>query len=113
MTAHGGGASFKQQHFRGNMGPYPDCRRFSGWYGLLALLLVTALAGCAGSPPVQTMSDARQAVRAAEDDMTPKARRQAERLLDEARRALEAGEYEHARKRAEEARKLAGQAGSE
>lgn len=72
---------------------------------------MAALAGCAGSPPVQAMSDARQAVRAAEDDMTPTTRQRAERLLEEARQALEAGEYGHARERAEEARQLAHQAG--
>jgi len=93
------------------MGLHPHCRRFSGWFGLLTVLMVVALAGCAGSPPVQAMSDARQAVRAAEDHMPPTTREQAERLLDEARIALEAGDYGHARERAEEARKLAQEAG--
>jgi hypothetical protein len=91
---------------------HPHCHRFSGWAGLLAGLTMAALAGCASSPPVQVMSDARQAVRAAEDDMTPTTRERAARLLEEARQALEAGEYGHARKRAEEARQLAHQAGN-
>lgn len=43
--------------------------------------------------------------------MTPTTRQRAERLLEEARQALEAGEYGHARERAEEARQLAHQAG--
>nr|WP_275886928.1 DUF4398 domain-containing protein [Thiohalospira halophila] len=58
------------------------------------------------------MSDARQAVRAAGDDMTPTTRQRARRLLREARQALEAGRYGQARERADEARHLAHQAGN-
>lgn len=57
------------------------------------------------------MSDARQAVRAAQDDMEPTSRQRAERLLREARDALEAEEYWQARQRADEARRLARNAG--
>jgi len=48
-------------------------------------LLVTGLAGCATSPPVQEMSDARQAIAAAED---ARADQLAPQTLDEARRYL-------------------------
>jgi hypothetical protein len=73
----------------------------------MAGVVVAALSGCAGSPPVQAMSDARQALRAAEDDMEPTSRRRAEQLLEQARDALEAEEYWQARQWADEARRLA------
>lgn len=68
---------------------------------LLAALL---LGGCAVSPPVQEMSDARQAVKAASavtvDGEGVKRLQDAERYLDEATERLEAGEYEAARQAA-------------
>jgi predicted S18 family serine protease len=67
-------------------------------------LVVTAMVGCAISPPVQEMSDARQAIRAAQDAQAdrhaPAALNQAEELLTRATRSLEQGEYENARQAA-------------
>ena len=93
------------------MGSHPYCDRFSASCSLLLAIGAALLSGCAGSPPVQAMSDARQAVRAAQGDMEPASHRRAEQLLEEARDALAAGEYGQARQRADEARRLARGAG--
>lgn len=67
-------------------------------------LFVTVLAGCAISPPVQEMSDARQAIRAAQEVQAGKHAAatlgQAEELLTHATRSLEQGQYEDARQAA-------------
>lgn len=63
-------------------------------------VLLILLGACAGIP-VQELSDARQAVRAAEevgaDDHAPIHYERAETLLGRAERAMAAGEYEKAR----------------
>lgn len=76
---------------------------------LVAIALLTAgiAAGCAGAP-VQEMSDARQALRAAEtagaEEHAPELLAEAERLLASARSNLYKGEYRAARDEAEQAR---------
>jgi len=75
---------------------------------LLALLLALLLApGCAVSPPVQEMSDARQAIRAAESAGADSRLADARRLLELAQSSLEAGAYGEARHRALDAREAA------
>jgi len=75
-----------------------------------ALLL---LAGCA-SAPVQEMSDARQAIQAAEEagaaEYAPAALRDAKRLLTSAERKLQREAYQGARVDAREARRRAAEA---
>ncbi|MFN2349172.1 MAG: DUF4398 domain-containing protein [Thioalkalivibrio sp.] len=74
---------------------------------LLVALYLSALllAGCAVTAPVQEMSDARQALRAAEQAGAPEralpAYQQALDLLDSAEVLLQAGEYRRARDKAE------------
>lgn len=75
-----------------------------------ALLL---LAGCA-SAPVQEMSDARQAIQAAEEagaaEYAPEALQDAKRLLTSAERKLQREAYQSARIDAREARRRATEA---
>lgn len=70
-----------------------------------------ALAACATAPPVQEMSDARQAIRAAEAvgaaRRSPDSLLAAQRLLQEAQTQLEAGAYTSARRYALDARDAA------
>ncbi|HED15641.1 MAG TPA: DUF4398 domain-containing protein [Gammaproteobacteria bacterium] len=77
---------------------------------LIVLLAVAGLAGC-GVAPVQEMSDARQAVRAAHDagaeQKVPELYNQAETLLDKAVQELDEGDYDQARKAAVSAKKAA------
>jgi len=77
----------------------------------LVLALFIAATGCAISPPVQEMSDARQAIRAAEnadaETYAPRALHAAELLMDSAAQDLEEGEYSQARQAARAARKKA------
>ncbi|WP_236860624.1 DUF4398 domain-containing protein [Candidatus Reidiella endopervernicosa] len=77
---------------------------------LFLITLLVVVAGCA-AVPAQEMSDARQALRAAQDsgamESAPAMMAKAERLMQKAERSLEAGEYRAARKNAEEARSLA------
>lgn len=74
--------------------------------------LVSLLVSACASIPYQAMSDARQAIEAAEpvveegDDAEPMLE-QARDLLDEAERQLHAGEYKPARNTAERAKGLA------
>ena len=74
---------------------------------LLVALYLSALllAGCAATAPVQEMSDARQALRAAEQVGAPERAQptyqQALDLLESAERLLQAGEYRQARDQAE------------
>ena len=75
---------------------------------LLAVLLATPpLAGCAGMP-LQQMSDARQAVRAAEragaQKHAPELLGEAKALVESARQNMHKGEYRQARDEAELAR---------
>lgn len=81
-----------------------DIRRISTRLIGLYLFVVTLAAGCAISPPVQEMSDARQAIRAAQDvhagKHAPSTLGQAEELLNHATRSLEQGRYEEARQAA-------------
>ncbi len=73
--------------------------------------LILAGAGCATAVPVQEMSNARQAVRAAEEvdaaRYAPLPMRRARVLLEQARLKLEAGDYRQARVFALDARRAA------
>jgi hypothetical protein len=75
--------------------------------GLVALVLLTA---CAGAP-VQEMSDARQAVAAAEQTLAGKpaspALQSAKQYLQAAQAALDSGDYSTAREDAQRAKQLA------
>ena len=77
---------------------------------MLALLGAMQLTGCAGAP-VQEMSNARQAVRAAQQaggaKYAPEAMTEAERLLQSAKTNQSKGEYRTAREQAEQARDTA------
>jgi hypothetical protein len=79
---------------------------FSKCRGLLAPILLLSLlsTSCALAPPVQEMSDARQAIRAAIDAdarrHAPSRLREAESLMDQAARDLERGSYLQARQNA-------------
>lgn len=78
--------------------------------GAVALLLLF-LSACAVMPPVQEMSDARQAIKAAREanaeKYAPQKLRSAEDSLELATRTLEQGEYEEARMAATVAKALA------
>jgi len=82
---------------------------FAGRYVVGLLLLV--LSACAAMPPVQEMSDARQAIKAAREAKAelyaPQKLRSAEDSMDLATRTLEQGEYEAARMAASVAKVLA------
>lgn len=74
----------------------------------LALLwALTGLTACAGAP-VQEMSDARQAIRAAQNagaaDKAPEVFQEAKLLLGTAEQSLRRGAYREARRAAENAR---------
>jgi hypothetical protein len=77
---------------------------------LFALLAAVQLAGCAGVP-VQEMSNARQAVQAAQKaggaKYAPETMAEAEKLLASAKANLKKGEYRPARDEAELAREKA------
>lgn len=78
---------------------------------LLPLLSLCVLAGCSVMPPVQEMSDARQAIKAARevkaDLYVPQKLQSAEDSMELATRTLEQGEYEAARMAATVAKALA------
>jgi hypothetical protein len=78
--------------------------------GGVAILLLL-LASCTVLPPVQEMSDARQAIKAAREAnaelYAPRKLRSAEDSLELARNTLEQGEYEEARMAATVAKALA------
>lgn len=80
-------------------------KRGSAW------LLVLLLSACAVMPPVQEMSDARQAIKAAREanaeQYAPQKLRSAEDSLELATKTLEQGEYEEARMAATVAKALA------
>ncbi len=77
---------------------------------LLIVMLLAGLASCTGAP-VQEMSDARQAVRAAQaagaGDAAPERLAEAERLVDEAQTLLQRFDYRGAQHAAVEARRVA------
>lgn len=87
--------------------PTPYISRFIA--SVFAFLI--AATGCAIAPPVQEMSDARQAIRAAVDadakEYAPRPLRAAELLMDTAAQDLEQGQYEQARQAAMAAREKA------
>jgi len=74
-------------------------------------LMVLAATGCAISPPVQEMSNARQTIQAAKEagalEHAPELLSIAEKLLDKAARKLELGDYPIARDFALEAQEQA------
>lgn len=81
---------------------------------LVALVLVTLVSACAVGPPVQEMSNARQAIRAARDagaaQTSSEAFKEAERLLGQAESQLQEGDYKSARRDAVAARSKAAEA---
>lgn len=78
---------------------------------LSACLLAVLLVGCVTSPPVQEMSDARQAIAAAEaadaERRAPESLREARRYLGEAERQLQQEAYGSARMNAVRAKNRA------
>ena len=88
-------------------------RRYTLPLLLAALLGGATLAGCAGAP-LQEMSDARQAVRAAERagaaKHAPEPLAEARQLVEQARLNMQKGEYKAAREDAEKAREKATEA---
>jgi len=79
----------------------------------VAVAVLALLAACV-SAPVQEMSDARQAIHAAEEAgaaaLAPEALRDAKRLLTSAERKLQREAYASARQDAREARRRAAEA---
>ena len=77
---------------------------------IIAVVCALLLASCA-SAPVQEMSDARQALRAAENAGAPVYSAEdyasAKALLDSAEQSLESQDYDSARQQATDARELA------
>jgi len=95
-------------------------RRFARPFLLAALFVAPLVAGCAGMP-LQQMSDARQAIRAAEragaEKHAPQLLGEARQLVESARQSMHEGDYREARDEAElartkamEARKIAEEA---
>lgn len=74
------------------------------------IVLLSVLAGCA-TAPVQEMSDARQAIQAAQQagavNHAPLPLTEAKRLLDKAEKELELGDYGAARRNATSAKQRA------
>lgn len=92
--------------------PRPVDRRRAILYALALLVgAVLMLSGCATTPPVQEMSDARQALRAAEEarapDLAGDTYQRSRELLEQAETRLQQGEYRSARYKAKEAKRLA------
>lgn len=79
----------------------------------IAACVLMMLSACGGAP-VQEMSDARQAIRAAQaagaGDKAPEALARAQHLIDEAQRRLQRHDYREAGRSAVEAREAAVQA---
>jgi hypothetical protein len=82
-------------------------RRIARPFLLAALLVAPLIVGCAGMP-LQQMSDARQAIRAAEragaEKHAPQLLGEARQLVESARRSMHDGDYREARDDAELAR---------
>lgn len=80
----------------------------------VAVAALVLLAACVSAPPVQEMSDARQAIQAAEEagaaELAPAALQEAKRLLTSAERKLQREAYASARQDAREARRRAAEA---
>ncbi|WP_246828299.1 DUF4398 domain-containing protein [Ectothiorhodospira sp. PHS-1] len=78
---------------------------------LIAVYVTLLVTGCATMAPVQEMSDARQALRAAEEVGAPvrasETYGRSRSLLEQAESSLSAGEFQAARRQAREARALA------
>jgi len=77
-------------------------QRFAGtWYGLVAVLLL-AVAGCVTGPPVQEMSDARQAIAVAKEagaaELASAELSEAEAYLESAQKKLSERSYSPARR---------------
>ena len=76
-------------------------------FALAWLLVGVHLSGCIGAP-VQEMSNARQAIRAAQkagaEQHAPAVLAEAQKLLDQAKGNLQHGQYRAAREAAEQAR---------
>jgi hypothetical protein len=100
----------------------PITRRLKASLSLVALMAFAMLAGCVGAP-IQEMSDARQAIRAAERagavKYAPEPLAEAKKLVEQARSRMQQREYrearddaERAREKAVEARRLAEQQGA-
>ncbi len=91
----------------------PITRRLKFSLSLVALMAYAMVAGCAGAP-IQEMSDARQAIRAAERagaaKYAPEPLAEAKKLVEQARAQMQQREYREARYAAEEARTKAVQA---
>ncbi len=91
----------------------PITRRLKLSLSLVALMAYAMVAGCAGAP-IQEMSDARQAIRAAERagaaKYAPEPLAEAKKLVEQARAQMQQREYRDARYAAEEARTKAVQA---
>jgi hypothetical protein len=81
---------------------------------LLLLAAAAAIGGCVTSPPVQEMSDARQAISAAEqadaEKLAPESLNDARRFLSEAERQIQQEAYGPARLNAVRAKNRAAQA---
>jgi|SRR5437868_650368 len=80
---------------------------------LLLALLCVGMVGCAGAP-VQEMSNARQAIKAAHDagadQVAPKEMSEAQALLEKAEADLQKGAWRDARRNAVQARSKAAEA---
>lgn len=93
--------------------PFQNKKRRSSLITWLAVLLssLVLLSACSVMPPVQEMSDARQAIKAAREanaeKYAPQKLRSAEDSLELATKTLEQGEYEEARMAATVAKALA------
>jgi len=77
-------------------------QRFAGpWYGLVAVLLLV-IAGCVTGPPVQEMSDARQAIAVAKEagaaELASTELSEAEAYLESAQKKLSERSYSPARR---------------
>jgi hypothetical protein len=85
----------------------PLIRRHAWPLLMAALFALPLLAGCAGMP-LQEMSDARQAIRAAEragaQQYAPELLAEAKTLVESARQSMHKSEYREARDDAEQAR---------
>lgn len=92
-------------------GAVPSAAAGGSWRRLGVMLPLILLASCAVTPPVQEMSDARQAISAAREAqasrLAPGTLQRAEQSLDEAARGMEQGDYVDAREAAKLARRQA------